>query len=74
MAIVYILGCFLLMLGMVVCILGACYSMARGLWSGALVGGIAAILCLTFLLDCVDGVERAYAQTVAQIEGQRHGS
>lgn len=72
MAAVYVIGCFALMLGMVVCILGACYSMARGLWSGAVVSGIAAILCLTFLLDCVDGVERAYSQTVAQIERGDH--
>ena len=70
MAIVYILGCFLLMLGMVACILAGCYSLARGLWFGALIGGLAAILCLTFLLDCVDGVELAYAQTIT--EAQRH--
>lgn len=60
MAIVYILGTFVCMLAMVACILIGCYSLARGLWAGALVGALGAILALTFLLDCVDGVEQAY--------------
>lgn len=62
MAVVYILGTFVCMLAMVACILIACYSLARGLWLGALIGGLAAILALTFMLDCMDGVERAYEQ------------
>lgn len=60
MAIAYILGTFVCMLGMVAAILIACYSAARGLWLGALIGALAAILALTFMLDCMDGVERAY--------------
>jgi uncharacterized membrane protein YagU involved in acid resistance len=60
MAIAYILGTFVCMLALVACILIACYSLARGLWSGALVGALAAILALTFMLDCIAGVERAY--------------
>lgn len=60
MAIVYILGTFVCMLGMVAAILIACYSAARGLWFGALIGALAAILALTFMLDCMAGVEEAY--------------
>lgn len=62
MAIAFILGTFVCMLAMVACILIACYSLARGLWLGALIGGLAAIVALTFMLDCMDGVERAYEQ------------
>lgn len=62
MAIAFILGTFVCMLAMVACILIACYSLARGLWLGALIGGLAAILALTFMLDCIAGTERAYEQ------------
>lgn len=62
MAIVYILGTFVCMLGMVAGILIACYSAARGLWLGAAIGALAAILALTFMLDCIAGTERAYEQ------------
>lgn len=60
MAVVYILGTFVCMLAMVACILIGCYSAARGLWLGAAIGGLAAILALTFMLDCMAGVEEAY--------------
>lgn len=62
MAIAFILGTFVCMLAMVACILIACYSLARGLWLGALIGGLAAIVAFTFMLDCMDGVDRAYEQ------------
>lgn len=62
MAVVYILGTFICMLAMVACILIACYSLARGLWFGGLIGALAAILALTFMLDCIAGVEQAYEQ------------
>jgi hypothetical protein len=62
MAVAFILGTFVCMLAMVACILIACYSLARGLWLGALIGGLAAIVALTFMLDCIEGTERAYEQ------------
>lgn len=66
MATVYIIGTFAFMLAMVGCILGTCYSLARGLWFSAFMGALAAIISFTFLLDAMDGVERAYVQTIAQ--------
>ena len=62
MALAYIIGTFVCMLAMVAAILIACYSLARGLWLGAAIGGLAAILALTFMLDCIAGTERAYEQ------------
>jgi hypothetical protein len=70
--VLYVLGCFAFMLCMIGGILVAFYSMARGLWSGALIGGIGAIFAMIAMVDCVDGVERAVANATAQIEAQVH--
>jgi hypothetical protein len=57
--VLYVLGCFAFMLCMIGGILVAFYSMARGLWSGALIGGIGAIFAMIAMVDCV--ITRSFA-------------
>ena len=66
MGMAYILGTFVCMLGMVAGVLIACYSAARGLWMGAAIGALATIIALTFMLDCIDGVEQSYEQIMIE--------
>ena len=66
MALAYIIGTFGGVLAMVAGVLIACYSAARGLWMGALIGALTAILALTFMLACIAGVERSYEQIMIE--------
>lgn len=66
MALTYILGTFVCMLGIVAGVLAACYSAARGLWMGAAIGALATIIAFTFMLDCIAGVERSYEQIMIE--------